>query len=330
MIKKLLLIFLLTCPQLLHSSVEVDFNIWLNKFKITALKKGISEETITNSFKNAKYLEQVIKYDRYQPEFFEDTKTYLKKRATRSRALKAKKLLKKNQKLFDEIEKKFKVEKELLLALWGVETNFGKHVGKMDIISSLATLSFDKRRSEFFSNELLILLKLIEKKMIDVDTLYGSWAGAFGNFQFMPSAIENYAIDYDKNGKIELKQSLHDAVASAANYLNKIGWKYQSSCFYKVKLTKPIPKKYINVSAKKIKNYMIIKSWKKKGIVDIEYIDDKNKAALVIPDLAVSEGSEDSPAFLVFENYEKILKWNRSLRFGVTICTLANMIKNEI
>ena len=330
MIKKLLLIFLLTYPQFSYSNVEIDFNIWLNKFKIRALNKGISEETINNSFKNAKYLKQVIKYDRYQPEFFEDTKTYINKRATRSRMLKAKALLIKNQKLFDEVEKKFNVEKELLLALWGIETNFGKHVGKMDIISSLATLSFDKRRSEFFSKELIILLKLIDQKLIDVDNLYGSWAGAFGNFQFMPSSIENYAIDYDKNGKIELKQSLQDALASAANYINKIGWKYKSSCFHKVELTKSISKKYINVSAKKIKNYLTIKSWKKKGIVDIQQINDKYKAALIIPDLAVPDGNMKSPAFLVFENYEKILKWNRSLRFGVTVCTLANMIRNEI
>ena len=330
MIKKLLLIFLLIYPQFSYSNVEIDFNIWLNKFKIRALKKGISEETINSSFKNAKYLEQVIKYDRYQPEFFEDTKTYINKRATRSRMLKAKALLKKNQKLFDEVEKKFNVEKELLLALWGIETNFGKHVGKMDIISSLATLSFDKRRSEFFSKELIILLNLIDEKLVDVDTLYGSWAGAYGNFQFMPSAIENHAIDYDKNGKIELKKSLHDAVASAANYINKIGWKYKSSCFHKVELTKPISEKYINVSAKKIKNYLTIKSWKKKGIVDIQQINDKYKAALIIPDLAVPEGNKNSPAFLVFGNYEKILKWNRSLRFGVTVCTLVNMIRNEI
>jgi membrane-bound lytic murein transglycosylase B len=310
--------------------MEFDFNTWLNKFKIRALNKGISEETINNSFKNVKYLEQVIKYDRYQPEFFEDTKTYINKRATYSRMLKAKALLIKNQKLFDKVEKKFNVERELLLALWGIETNFGKHVGKMDIISSLATLSFDKRRSEFFSKELLILLNLIDQKLVDPDTLYGSWAGAFGNFQFMPSTIENYAIDYDKNGKIELKESLYDAVASAANYMNKIGWKYKSSCFHKVELTKPISEKYINVSAKKIKNYLPIKAWKNKGIVDIQQINDKYKAALIIPDLAVIEGNKNSPAFLVFENYEKILKWNRSLRFGVTVCTLANMIRNEI
>ena len=330
MIKKILLIFLLTYPQFSYSNVKIDFNVWLNEFKIRALKEGISEETINSSFKNAKYLEKVIKYDRYQPEFFENTKTYINKRATHSRMLKAKALLIKNKKLFDQVEKKFNVEKELLLALWGIETNFGKHVGKMDIISSLATLSFDKRRSEFFSKELIILLKLIDQKLIDVDNLYGSWAGAFGNFQFMPSSIENYAIDYDKNGKIELKQSLQDALASAANYINKIGWKYKSSCFYKIELTKPISEKYINVSAKKIKNYLTIKSWKKKGIADIQQISDEYKAALIIPDLAVPEGNMNSPAFLVFENYEKILKWNKSLRFGVAVCTLANMIRNEI
>ena len=200
----------------------------------------------------------------------------------------------------------------------------------MDIISSLATLSFDKRRSDFFSKELIILLRLIDKKLIDINNLYGSWAGAFGNFQFMPSTIKNYAIDYDKDNKIELKESLHDAIASAANYLSKIGWKYNSSCFSKVELTKPISKKYINTSAKKIKNYLNIKSWKKMGIVDIDQINDNNKAALIIPDLAILDANESSPAFLVFANYEKILKWNRSLRFGVSVCALANMIKNEI
>ena len=174
------------------------------------------------------------------------------------------------------------------------------------------------------------MLKLIDQKLIEAETLYGSWAGALGNFQFMPSAIENYAIDYDNNNKIELKTSIHDAVASAANYLNKIGWKFKSSCFYKVKLNKTIANKYINTSAKKIKNYQTIKSWKEKGITAIENINAEKKAALIIPDLAIIDVNENAPAFLVFENYEKILKWNRSLRFGVTVCTLANMIRNEI
>ena len=301
-----------------------DFDKWLIDFKNTALKKGISQKTIILAFKNVRYLENVIKYDRKQPEFFEDTLTYISKRATQSRANSAKMLLRKNNILFNEIENNFNVEKEILLSLWAIETNFGRHVGKMDIISSLATLSFDKRRSKFFSNQLLILLKLIDREIVDPNKLYGSWAGAYGNFQFMPSTIIKYAIDYDENNKIELKDSLHDSLASAANYINKIGWKKGEPCFVQVKLTKKIKNKYLNKSAKSIKNKLNISAWKKMGVVSIDGSEIKSnyKSALIIPD-----GNENGPTYLIFDNYEKILQWNRSLRFGITVCTLSEKIK---
>ena len=305
-------------------NAEETFDSWLLSYKKFALKKGISQETINVAFENVKFLDQVIKYDRKQPEFFEDTITYVNKRANFLRVNKAKKLLKKNTNLFIDIEKKFLVEKEILLALWGIETNFGKHVGKMDIISSLATLSYDKRRRDFFSSQLLILLKLIDNKLLNPKTLYGSWAGAYGNFQFMPSTINTYAIDYDGDNKIELKLSLEDSLASAANYINKIGWKKGQPCFYKVKLTNKINKKYINSSARQINYRLKVSKWKKKGVVNYNGTDLNSdlKAALILPD-----GKPGSPTFLIFENYEKILKWNRSLRFGISVCTLANMIK---
>ena len=305
-------------------NAEETFDSWLLSYKKFALKKGISQETINVAFENVKFLDQVIKYDRKQPEFFEDTITYVNKRANILRVHKAKKLLKKNTDLFIDIEKKFLVEKEILLALWGIETNFGKHVGKMDIISSLATLSYDKRRRDFFSSQLLILLKLIDNKLLNPKTLYGSWAGAYGNFQFMPSTINKYAIDYDGDNKIELKLSLEDSLASAANYINKIGWKKGQPCFYKVKLTNKINKKYINSSARQINYRLKVSKWKKKGVVNYNGTDLNSdlKAALILPD-----GKPGSPTFLIFENYEKILKWNRSLRFGISVCTLANMIK---
>ena len=306
------------------ATLDTDFETWLTSYKKIALKKGISQETIDVAFKNVKFLEQVIKYDRKQPEFFEDTVTYVSKRATDSKAKKAEKLLKKNTHLFSEVENKFKVEKEILLALWGIETHFGKHVGKMDIISSLATLSYDKRRRDFFSSQLLTLLKLIDKKLIDPSKLYGSWAGAYGNFQFMPSSISRYAIDYDGNNKIELKASLADSLASAANYINKIGWEKGQPCFYRVKLTKKVKKKYINLSARKISHKLKISKWKSKGVVNFDGSELKTnlKAALILPD-----GKPETPTYLVFDNYEKILKWNRSLRFGISVCTLAGMIK---
>jgi len=321
----LLLVKIFTFNSVLATSLDNNFENWLNLYKKNALKKGISQETINIVFKDVKFLKQVIKYDRKQPEFFEDTVTYVTKRATDSRARKAEKLLKKNIHLFREVENKFKVEKEILLALWGIETNFGKHVGKMDIISSLATLSYDKRRRKFFSSQLLTLLKLIDKKLIDSSKLYGSWAGAYGNFQFMPSTIISYAIDYDGNNKIELKASLADSLASGANYINKIGWEKGQPCFYRVKLTKKVNKKYINSSARKISHKLKISKWKRKGVVNIDGSELKSnlKAALILPD-----GKPETPAFLVFDNYEKILKWNRSLRFGISVCTLAGMIKS--
>jgi len=301
-----------------------DFDKWLKSYKIYALKKGVSKETIELALKNVKYLENVIKYDRKQPEFYEDTITYVSKRASTFRANKAHDLFLKNKSLFIEVEKKFNVEKEILLSLWGIETNFGRNVGKMDIISSLATLSYDKRRSEYFSSELLILLKLIDKKLIDPSEYHGSWAGAYGNFQFMPSTIKNYAIDYDKNKKIELKKSLNDALASAANYINKIGWKKNHPCFFRVKGNKKIEKKYINTSARDIKNKLKISAWKKKGITKYDGTELKGDyvGALILPD-----NQPETPMYLVFSNYEKILKWNRSLRFGISVCTLSQMIK---
>ena len=301
-----------------------SFEEWLKSYKANALSKGISQQTIDVAFKNVKFLEKVIGYDRQQPEFFEDTITYVTKRANLLRVKKASNLLKKNEIILTTVENKFKVEKEILLALWGIETNFGKHVGKMDIISSLATLSYDKRRSEFFSKQLFILLKLIDDEKVSPDDLFGSWAGAFGNFQFMPSTIKNYAIDYDGNNKIDLKNSIEDSLASAANYINKIGWKKNEPCFYRVKITNDIEEKYFNSSARNISNRLKISKWKKKGIINYDQSELKGNllAALIQPD-----GKRDTPTFLVFGNYERLLKWNRSLRFAISVCTLANKIK---
>ena len=183
-----------------------NFDTWLINFKKQAIQKGISESVVTNVMSKAKFLPKVIEYDRYQPEFYEDTFTYIKKRSSKKKVNQGIRLYKSEKKIIDQVEKEFQVEKELLLALMGIETNFGKYLGKMDIISSLATLSFDKRRSDFFTEELIILLRLVDKNIINKNILYGSWAGAFGNFQFMPRTIQNYAIDFNKNKIIELKK----------------------------------------------------------------------------------------------------------------------------
>jgi len=314
-----------------QSFANNDFNEWLKNFKANAVNSGISEKVVNDLMSKAKFLPKVIEYDRFQPEFYEDTFTYIKKRSSNRKLREGLDLYKKEKPIIETIEKDFDVEKELLLALMGIETNFGKYLGKMDIVSSLATLSFDKRRSAFFTEELLILLKLVEKKIISKDILYGSWAGAFGNFQFMPRTIRNYAIDYNNNKTIELK-NIEDSFASAANYLKTIGWKKNQPCFFKIELKDNIPKKYLNSSAKNIKNKKQF-NFLKKYIHNYENLNINNNlmSAIITPDKDIIPGAETlSPAYLIFENYEKILNWNRSLRFALAVCTLKENFKNEI
>jgi membrane-bound lytic murein transglycosylase B len=328
---KIIFYIILITSNNISSVFAEDFNSWINSFKVYAMKKGISKKTLDETMSHVKFLPKVIEYDRYQPEFYEDTKTYISKRTSNKKLEKGIKLYKKNNSLILNIESKFNVEKELLLSLMGIETNFGKYLGKMDILSSLATLSYDKRRSEFFTNELIVILRLIDSGIVNSDLLYGSWAGAFGNFQFMPSTINNYAIDFDEDKSIELK-SIDDSFASAANYLNKLGWKQNRPCFYKVQLKENIPAKFLNTSAKKINNKKKFKFFKKyiKNIENFK-IDENLLVGLITPDKDIVDNAKLlEPAYVIFENYELILKWNRSLRFALAVCTLKNKFENEL
>ena len=310
---------------------DSEFNEWKKNFKLIALENGVSLKIIESTIDKSIFLNNVIKYDRYQPEFYENTKTYISKRANNKKVNSGLKIYKINKSKIDKITQEFSVDKDLLLSLMGIETNFGNYLGKMDIVSSLATLSYDKRRSEFFTSELLTLLILFDKGIINPNNYLGSWAGAFGNFQFMPSTIKNYAIDYNEDEIINLK-SIEDSFASAANYLNNIGWDNKTPCFYKVELINETPHKYLNTSAKQIKHKNKI-SYLKRYIKNSENLNDLDnlKAAIVTPDYdIIPDAQKLTPAYLVFDNYELILKWNRSLRFALAVCTLKNKFKNAI
>lgn len=319
-LSSILLIYLLLTS---YSYSNDDFSKWLKNYKLYAINQGISKNTVDKAFENTKLLKRIIKYDRNQPEFIEKTDVYIGKRVNQQKVIYAKKLISNNNELLTKVEKTFNVPKNYLVALWGVETVFGKHKGKVDIISALATLSYDKRRSKYFSKELIILLKLVDKKIVFLEDLKGSWAGAHGNFQFMPSSIKNYAIDYNKDGKIDLYTSLEDSFASAANYLKTIGWD-GNPWGVKVQLNKNINKKYFTFDARKLSEKKRIKHWIKLGIKlpDGFKINSNTKARLVKPD------GEISDVYLVFNNYEKLLNWNRSLRFAITIGVFADFLSN--
>ena len=325
-------LFIVSILIILNSATLIadDFNDWKVKFKKRAIKEGVSKATVDELIDRSKFLSDVIKYDRYQPEFYEDTKTYISKRTSSKKVKLGKIILNKENNIINKVSSEYKVDKNLLLALMGIETNFGNYLGKMDIVSSLATLSFDQRRSEFFTKELITLLKLVDAKIIDPSTLFGSWAGAFGNFQFMPSTIKNHAIDYNKDGSIDLK-NIEDSFASAANYLSNLGWNDNTPCFYRINLNENIPDKYLNTSAKKIKHERKVK-YLKNYIKNSSFLEkyDNLTAAIVTPDAEIVENANKlKPAYIIFNNYKLILKWNRSLRFSLAVCTLKNSFENE-
>ena len=328
---KYIIIFSLFFLNISSNASEIDFEKWKINFKEYAIQYGISKQTLKDTIDKSKYLPNVIKYDRYQPEFYEDTLTYISKRTSDKKVIIGQKIYSDNYLIIDNISKKYSVDKNLLLSLMGIETNFGSYLGKMDIVSSLATLSYDKRRSDFFTSELITLLKLIDSKIVETNTLFGSWAGAFGNFQFMPSTISKYAIDFNLDKKIDLK-NIQDSFASAANYLNDLGWNNQTPCFYKINIKDDIPLKYLNTSAKKIKNKKNVE-YLKKYIKNSDFLDKFNdlSSAIITPDVDIVENANKFDlAYIVFNNYEIILKWHRSLRFALAVCTLKEKFKNEL
>ena len=322
-------IFLIICLfTIFNSSISLSnekFNEWLIEFKGRAISQGVSKDTVDNALKNAKFLERIVALDRKQPEFFEKTYEYLDKRVNDARIQAAKKLLSENSILLQKVNAKFKVNNEILVALWGIETNFGVNKGKVDIISALSTLSFDNRRSEYFEKELIILLKLIDKKIVKYESLYGSWAGAIGNFQFMPSTIQNYALNFDENSDIDLINSFQDSLASAANYLKTIGWNEKDIWGFEIQTDKEFDKNLISPDSRNFKNKITIAQLKLLGFKNKNgseiLITDKKEGWLIRPD------GEDGPIYIVFDNFLRLLEWNRSLRFAITVGTLSDKIK---
>jgi len=323
--KIFLIIYLFAIFNPSNSLSNEKFNEWLVSFKGRAIAQGVSKETVDNALKNAKFLERIVALDRKQPEFFEKTYEYLDKRVDEKRIQTAKNLLNENSVLLEKVNTKFKVDKEVLVSLWGIETNFGVNKGKVDIISALSTLSFDNRRPEYFEKELIILLKLIDNKTLKYESLYGSWAGAIGNFQFMPSTIQKYGINFDEASDIDLINSFQDSLASAANYLNTIGWKEKDKWGFEIKINKNFDNNLISSDSRNLKNKISITQLKSTGFKNKNgseiLIEDKKEGWLIRPD------GEDGPIYIVFDNFLKLLEWNRSLRFAITVGTLSDKIK---
>ncbi|MHA1539085.1 MAG: lytic murein transglycosylase [Alphaproteobacteria bacterium] len=292
------------------------FEDWLDLTLAEAQTHGISEATTESARDVIKPIKKVIKSDRSQPEFKKTLEKYVRDAVHPARVAEGKRLLKANRRLLRSISKEYGVQPRFIVALWGIETNYGKNTGGHNLLSALATLSYEGRRAAYFKKEFMNALRIIDGGHITAKAMIGSWAGAMGQCQFMPSSFINFAVDYDRDGKKDIWGTKADIFASIANYLSRSGWKGDKTWGREVTVPSKILKNKHFLGLKKRKT---LASWQKLGVRKA------NRKRLPSVNIRASlvKGDENK-AYLVYENFRTILKWNRSTAFAVSVGTLAD------
>ena len=318
--KKILLIAsaLFILPLNAFSGDQASYNQWVSQFKSKAKSQGVSDTTLNRAFAGSKFLPRVIELDRKQPESKITFATYEKRIVSKQRINQGRHELKKHRALLHEIGAHYGVQPQYIVALWGIETNFGSNTGGFDVVDSLATLAFEGRRSKFFGDELMNALKIIDAGHITAADMIGSWAGAMGQSQFMPSSFLAHAQDYNKDGKKDIWDTKADVFASAANYLARSGWKGDEKWGRQVSVPASFSKSMVDR-----KNKKPLSQWASMGVklphggaLPVANI----KAGLVAPD------GISGPKYMTYGNYDVIMKWNRSTYFATSVGLLADAI----
>lgn len=295
-----------------------DFSVCLESFTAKAKQAGVSSNTINNSLAKAKLNKRVLELDKQQPEFTTTFADYFNRRVNEQRVTQGRALLKTHRALLERVEQEYGVPAPYLLAFWGLETNFGSFYGNIPVVDSLATLACDTRRREFFTTELLNALRILDKGDIAPNKMVGSWAGAMGNFQFMPSSYLKNAVDFDGDNKRDLWNSKADAFASAAYFLKNLGWESDTRWGREVKLPRDFP--FLEAG---LKNHKSMAEWSKLGVTRSD--NSPLPAADMNASLLVPAGHE-GPAFLVYDNFNVIMRWNRSEFYAIAVGQLADQI----
>ena len=288
---------------------------WQKDFKIEAKSAGISVKTIQTTFKNAKFLPQAITLDRAQPEFILPFFGYINSRVNSNQVKLGRAMLNNYDTILSPIDLQYGVPKEVLVAFWGLETHYGANKGNFSLPSSLMTLAYEGRRAAFFRAQLLDAMRIVDAGHNTVAGMRGSWAGAMGNMQFMPSTMLKHGVDADGDGRINIWTSLPDSFASAANYLNKAGWQKGEIAMLEVKL----PDNF-NYNLAQLQNRKSAANWQRLGVTAIndQPIPAQDNAAILLP-----QGWQ-GPAFMVFTNFDVIMDWNRSVNYALSVVHLAN------
>ncbi len=298
-----------------------DFKAWLQDLKSEARGAGIGQTTLDDALDNIAPLDRVVELDRKQPEFTITFQQYMLRVVNDARVERGKRLLEEHKALLAEVSAKFGVQPRFIVSLWGIETDFGRLTGGFPVIAALATLAFEGRRAAFFRKELLNALRIVDQGHIRAGDMIGSWAGAMGQSQFMPSSFLSYAVDYNGDGKRDIWTTLPDVFASIANYLGKSGWNADQSWGRAAQLPAGFEPNFVTLDVKKP-----LAEWVKLGVrrSDGGPLPDRPFDASII------KPGDGGDAFVVYDNYRVIMKWNRSQYFATAVGTLADRIGGVI
>lgn len=298
--------------------VEPSFRTWLAVLKQEALDRGIPPKTVKKALGDFKPIPRVIEQDRNQPESKLSFNDYLGRVLAGERVANGRKKLSDKRKLLAQIAANYGVEPRFLVALWGIETDFGRVTGSHPVINSLVSLIYNGRRGSFFRKELMHALRILDEGHIPLAQMKGSWAGAMGQMQFMPSTFRNFAVDFDGDGRIDIWQSQEDAFASAANYLSCSGWREGQTWGQEVCLPNGAQLKSTDFKLQRR-----LSEWRALGIRPLD------GSGFPAPSLPASIVQPDGPrgrTFLVYSNYHVMLRWNYSHNFALSVGILADRI----
>lgn len=303
----------------LAEPVEPEFTAWLEGVRQEALARGISPATLDRVLTGLKPIPNVIELDQRQPEFVDAFLDYLDRRVTPARIDEGRRQLEQQRALLAEIQRRYGIPPHILVALWGLETNYGGHLGDYPVPATLATLAFEPRRSQFFREQLFDALAILEAGHITPEAMMGSWAGAMGHLQFMPSTFIGYAVDADGDGRKDLWRSLPDAFASAANYLRRLGWRSDQIWGLEVRLPEGFDWELARLDLTKP-----VDAWSAMGV---RQADGSPLPRSELAGTIVVPQCHKGPVFLVYPNFNLIMNWNRSLSYALAVGHLADRLR---
>ncbi len=308
---------LLLQPPIIRAQPN-DFSTWLKALRAEARQRGISHATLNDALSGLQPLPRVIALDRKQPEGRLTFAQYRQRVITKNRVRRGQRLLRQHRKLLTQVTTQYGVPGQVIVALWSIESDFGRLTGGFPVIAALATLAHDERRSAFFRTELLHALQIIDEGHIAAKDMTGSWAGAMGQSQFMPSSFLSRAVDFDGDGRRDIWNTLPDVFASTANYLILAGWHQGETWGQYVTLPTGLDTAVIGLDRQKS-----IADWQALGV---RRTNGNALPTTSLPASLVAPSGPQGPTFLVFNNYRVFLKWNRSTYFALAVGQLADRI----